>query len=213
MPGAMGPQMAPEEIQFGDDGLVPCVTQDADTGEVLTLAWMNREALDLTVSTGEVHFFSRSRNELWHKGATSGNTQKVVDLRLDCDGDAILALVRPAGPACHTGERSCFHRGLGEGGEPTPTSSEALAILTRTIASRADEMPEGSYTTSLLADASLAGDKVIEEAAEVVEAIDSESDERVAEETADLLYHLAVLVQTRGVGLDRAMEVLNGRRT
>ena len=203
--------MTPDEVQFDDDGLAPCVIQDADTGEVLTLAWMNREALDLTISTGQIHFFSRSRNELWHKGATSGNTQDVVELRLDCDGDAILAMVRPSGPACHTGERTCFHRRLEDGGEPTPTPAEALATLARTIASRAEEMPAGSYTSTLLSDSSLAGDKVIEEAAEVVQAVDSETDERVAEEAADLLYHLAVLVQTRGIGLDRAMEVLNGR--
>ena len=205
--------MAPEEVRFDQDGLVPCLTQDAESGEVLTLAWMNREALDLTISTGQIHFFSRSRNELWHKGATSGNTQDVVELRIDCDGDAILALVRPAGPACHTGERTCFFRRLDDGGEPTPAPAEALAALARTIAARADAMPEGSYTSTLLSDASLAGDKVIEEAAEVVEAVASESDERVAEEAADLLYHLAVLIRTRGIGLERAMEVLNGRRS
>ena len=205
--------MTVDEVRFGEDGLIPCVTQDADSGEVLTLAWMSREALDLTISTGQVHFFSRSRNELWHKGATSGNTQEVVDLRLDCDGDAILALVRPAGPACHTGERSCFHRRLGDEEVPEAVPSEALAALARTVASRAAGMPEGSYTTSLLSDRALAGDKVTEEAAEVVEAVDSESDERVAEEAADLLYHLVVLMQTRGVGLERALEVLNGRRT
>lgn len=203
--------MAPEEIGFGDDGLVPCITQNADTGEVLTLAWMNPEALEKTIATGQVHFFSRSRGELWHKGGTSGNTQEVVELRLDCDGDAILALVRPAGPACHTGERTCFYRRLEDGAEPNPVNAEALSKLERTIARRAEEMPEGSYTSSLLSDASLASDKVIEEAAEVVEAVDSETDERVAEETADLLYHLAVLIRTRGIGLDRAMEVLNGR--
>lgn len=206
-------KVAADEVRFGDDGLLPCITQDADSGEVLTLAWMNREALDLTISTGQVHFFSRSRNELWHKGATSGNTQEVVDLRLDCDGDAILAQVRPAGPACHTGERSCFSRGIGEGDLPTAVPSEALASLARTVASRAREMPQGSYTASLLSDPALAGDKVIEEAAEVVEAVDSETEERVAEEAADLLYHLVVLMQTRGIGLDRALEVLNGRRS
>lgn len=205
--------MAVEDVSFGEDGLVPCITQDADTGEVLTLAWMNREALDLTISTGQVHFFSRSRNELWHKGATSGNTQDVIDLRLDCDGDAILALVRPTGPACHTGERTCFHRRLRDDQRSPLVPSEALAALARTVASRAEDMPEGSYTTSLLADPSLAGDKVIEEAAEVVEAVDAESDERVAEEAADLLYHLVVLIQTRGIGLGRAMEVLDARRS
>jgi phosphoribosyl-AMP cyclohydrolase / phosphoribosyl-ATP pyrophosphohydrolase len=110
----------PGEIQFDSDGLVPCVMQDWSTGEVLTLAYMNAEALRLTQDTGEVHFYSRSRQALWHKGETSGNVQKVRQLRYDCDADAILALVEPAGPACHTGERSCFHRDLETDERPAP---------------------------------------------------------------------------------------------
>ena len=121
------------EIAFDSQGLVPCVMQDARTGEVLTLAYMNEEALARTRETGEVHFWSRSRGELWHKGATSGHTQRVRALRLDCDGDALLALVEPNGPACHTGERTCFHQGTLEPLAP----HEALPSLERTVAARA----------------------------------------------------------------------------
>ena len=134
-------------LEFPEDGLIPCVAQDEATGEVLTLAYMSEESLRLTVETGEVHYFSRSRDEIWHKGATSGNTQRVRGLRYDCDGDAILALVEPAGPACHTGERSCFYRDLGGSaptahdaaraeGEPVPAAFEAPAVLERTLHSR-----------------------------------------------------------------------------
>ncbi len=204
--------MAPPEIRFNDDGLVPCVTQDARTGEVLTLAWMNSEALELTRTTGEVHFFSRSRQQLWHKGESSGNTQRVVELRIDCDEDAVLALVEPAGPACHTGERTCFFRTAE--GEPVaePVPAEALAELQRTLDERATDRPEGSYTVTLLDNHELAAGKVLEEAEEVTRAVREESDERVAEEAADVLYHLAVLLKSRDVPLDRVMEVLNGRR-
>ncbi len=151
-------------MAFDDRGLVPCVVQDWRTGEVLTLAYMNAESLALTRSTGEVHFFSRSRQELWHKGATSGNTLAVRAIRYDCDGDALLALVEPAGPACHTGERSCFHRGEMEPQAP----AEVLPELERTIDSRARSRPDGSYTVTLLNDPALAGAKVQEEAEEVV---------------------------------------------
>jgi phosphoribosyl-ATP pyrophosphohydrolase/phosphoribosyl-AMP cyclohydrolase len=190
---------------------VPCVMQDFATGEVLTLAYMNEEALRLTRETGEVHFFSRSRSEIWRKGETSGNVMRVRQLRYDCDGDAILALVEPAGPACHTGERSCFYREVGAG-EPAPVAHEALATLERTLRSRVAERPEGSYTVKLLDDPKLIGEKVEEEAEEVVRAVREESDERVAEEAADLLYHLSVLLTSRKVPQSAAMEVLNGRR-
>ncbi len=200
------------EIKFDRDGLIPCVTQDQATGEVLTLAYMNAESLRLTIESGEVHYFSRSRQELWHKGATSGNIQRVRDLRLDCDGDAILALVEPAGPACHTGERTCFHKVV-PGAEPSQAVAfEALGALERTLKQRAAELPEGSYTTTLLKDPNLAGAKVEEEAEEVVRAVREESDERVAEEAADLTYHLAVLRTSRGVSQADVNEVLNGRR-
>jgi phosphoribosyl-ATP pyrophosphohydrolase/phosphoribosyl-AMP cyclohydrolase len=187
--------------------LLPCIVQDARTGEVLTLAYMNDEALERTRATGEMWFWSRSREELWHKGATSGNVQRLKELRLDCDEDAILALVEPAGPACHTGERTCFHKG-----ELEPVPSEALATLARTIAERRSAAPADSYTAALLADGELAGQKVQEEAEEVVRAVREEPDERVAEEAADVLYHLAVLLAARGVELPDVYEVLNGRR-
>jgi phosphoribosyl-ATP pyrophosphohydrolase/phosphoribosyl-AMP cyclohydrolase len=196
------------EIRYDDRGLVPCIVQDWRTGEVLTLAYMNDEALRRTRETGEMHFFSRSRQELWHKGATSGNTQALKALRYDCDTDAVLALVEAAGPACHTGERSCFHRGEVDAAAPF----EALPGLERTVAARAAERPTGSYTVSLLADPALAQAKVTEEAEEVTRAAREESNERVAEEAADLIYHLTVLLQGRGLTLADAERVLDGRR-
>jgi phosphoribosyl-AMP cyclohydrolase / phosphoribosyl-ATP pyrophosphohydrolase len=187
--------------------LLPCIVQDARTGEVLTLAYMNDEALERTRATGEMWFWSRSRQELWHKGETSGNVQRLKELRLDCDEDAILALVEPAGPACHTGERTCFHNG-----DLEPVPAEALATLERTVTERRDAEPGESYTAKLLADGALAGQKVEEEAEEVVRAVREETDERVASEAADLLYHLTVLLASRGVALPDVYEVLNGRR-
>jgi phosphoribosyl-ATP pyrophosphohydrolase/phosphoribosyl-AMP cyclohydrolase len=169
---------------------------------------MNEEALERTRATGELHLWSRSRSELWRKGETSGNTQQVKALRYDCDADALLALVEPAGPACHTGERTCFYRGELEPAAP----HEALPGLERTIAARADERPEGSYTAALLADPPQVGEKVTEEAEEVARAARAESDERVAEEAADVLYHLAVLLRSRGLGLADAERVLLERR-
>jgi phosphoribosyl-ATP pyrophosphohydrolase/phosphoribosyl-AMP cyclohydrolase len=196
------------DIAFDERGLVPCIVQDWRTGEVLTLAYMNAEALRRTRESGEMHFFSRSRHELWHKGATSGNTQVVKAIRYDCDADALLALVEPSGPACHTGERSCFHRGELIPGAP----HETLPALERTIANRAATRPDGSYTVTLLSDPTLAGDKVQEEAEEVTRAAREESDERVAEEAADVIYHLAVLLRGRGLTLADAERVLDGRR-
>jgi phosphoribosyl-AMP cyclohydrolase / phosphoribosyl-ATP pyrophosphohydrolase len=199
--------MQDADIAFDERGLAPCVIQDWASGEVLTLAYMNAEALAKTRETGELHLFSRSRNELWHKGATSGNTQAVKALRFDCDLDAVLALVEPAGPACHTGERTCFHDG-----DLTAMPHEVLPGLERTIAARAAEPPEGSYTAELLADPAKIGEKVEEEAEEVVRAAREESDARVAEEAADVLYHLAVLLRSRGLSLADAEEVLLARR-
>jgi phosphoribosyl-AMP cyclohydrolase / phosphoribosyl-ATP pyrophosphohydrolase len=196
-----------EAIRFDEKGLVPCVVQDAGTGEVLTLAYMNREALERTRTSGETWFWSRSREELWHKGETSGNVQRVKELRWDCDADAVLALVEPAGPACHTGERTCFHNG-----ELAPVAGEALAALERTIAQRRAERPEGSYTAKLLADPDRIGEKVREEADEVARAAGDEPDERVAAEAADVLYHLAVLLASRGLSFTDAFAELNGRR-
>jgi phosphoribosyl-ATP pyrophosphohydrolase/phosphoribosyl-AMP cyclohydrolase len=196
------------EVAFDERGLVPCIVQDWRTFEVLTLAYMNADSLALTRSTGQIHFFSRSRQELWHKGATSGNTMAVKAIRYDCDGDALLALVEPAGPACHTGERTCFHRGELDPQAP----GEVLAALERTIDDRARLRPDGSYTVTLLADPALAGGKVEEEAEEVVRAAREESDERVAEEAADVLYHLAVLLRGRDLTLADAERVLDARR-
>ncbi|MBW3652933.1 MAG: bifunctional phosphoribosyl-AMP cyclohydrolase/phosphoribosyl-ATP diphosphatase HisIE [Actinobacteria bacterium] len=197
------------EIAYDRQGLVPVIVQDWRTGEVLTLAYANAEAVRRTRESGELHLYSRSRQEQWHKGATSGNTQAVRALRLDCDGDALLALVDPAGPACHTGRRTCFHNGDLE----PPAPHEALPILERTLAQRAAERPPASYTVTLLEDPELAGEKVREEAEEVVRAVREETDERVDDEAADVLYHLAVLLRGRERSLADAQSVLNGRRS
>jgi phosphoribosyl-ATP pyrophosphohydrolase/phosphoribosyl-AMP cyclohydrolase len=197
------------QVSFDSQGLVPCVVQDWSTGEVLTLAYMNEEALRRTVQTGELHLFSRSRGEQWHKGETSGNVQTVRALRLDCDGDALLALVEPAGPACHTGERTCFHRGQLEPAAP----HETLPRLERTLSERARERPGGSYTVELLDDPPRIGAKVMEEAEEVARAAREESNDRVDEEAADVLYHLLVLLRSRGRSLVDAERVLDGRRS
>jgi phosphoribosyl-AMP cyclohydrolase / phosphoribosyl-ATP pyrophosphohydrolase len=210
-------------IRFDERGLAPCVVQDWRTGEVLTLAYMNEESLRRTRETGEVHFFSRSRERIWHKGESSGNLQRVRQIRYDCDADALLVLVEPAGPACHTGQRSCFYRDL-EGsadpapdappaeGEPEPAAHEALAVLERTLLDRQRRHPPGSYTVELLDDPPRIGEKMREEAEEVARAAASESEARVTEETADLLYHLEVLLTSRGISIDAALETLNGRR-
>jgi phosphoribosyl-ATP pyrophosphohydrolase/phosphoribosyl-AMP cyclohydrolase len=170
---------------------------------------MNRTALELTLASGETHFWSRSRQELWHKGETSGNVQRVRSVRYDCDADALLALVEPAGPACHTGERTCFHRTLGE---QRTAVHEALPALARTLAQRRRELPEGSYTASLLrAGPTAIGEKVEEEAEEVARAARDESDGRVREEAADVLYHLGVLLEVRGLGYADAFAELTAR--
>ena len=192
------------EISYDEHGLVPVVAQDAATGEVLMLAWSNAEAMELTVSTGELHLWSRSRQELWRKGATSGAVMRVQALRTDCDGDAVVALVMPAGPACHTGARSCF----AQDDSQEKAAFEAIPALERTIDSRAAGRPAGSYTVELLESPELAAGKVKEEAGEVVEAVAGESDRRVDEETADLLYHLTVLISSRGRTLADAARVL-----
>jgi phosphoribosyl-AMP cyclohydrolase / phosphoribosyl-ATP pyrophosphohydrolase len=197
------------QVAYDGDGLVPCVVQDWSSGEVLTLAYMNELALTRTRETGELHLWSRSRQEQWHKGETSGNVQAVRALRLDCDGDTLLALVEPAGPACHTGERTCFHRGELEPGAPY----ETLPALERIVAERARERPQGSYTVELLDDPARIGEKVMEEAEEVARAAREESDARVDEEAADVLYHLLVLLRSRGRALTDAERVLDGRRS
>ncbi len=195
------------QIAYDEQGLVPVVVQDWVSGEVLTLAYANAEAVARTRETGELHLWSRSRDELWHKGATSGNTQAVKALRLDCDGDALLALVEPAGPACHTGERTCFFTGdMGQ------APHEVLPALERTLEQRVAERPAGSYVVQLLDDPALAGAKVQEEAEEVVRAVREESDGRVDEEAADVLFHLMALLRGRGHALAGAQAVLRDRR-
>jgi phosphoribosyl-AMP cyclohydrolase / phosphoribosyl-ATP pyrophosphohydrolase len=197
------------QIVFGENGLLPCVVQDWRTGEVLTVAYMNRVALERTIESGETHFWSRSRNELWHKGETSGNVQRVKELRYDCDADALLALVETAGPACHTGERSCFHRSVGE---TAVAVHEALPALSRTLAERRRELPETSYTAELLrAGPERIGEKVEEEAEEAARAAREESDERLREEAADVLYHLGVLLEVRDLSYADALEELTAR--
>jgi phosphoribosyl-AMP cyclohydrolase / phosphoribosyl-ATP pyrophosphohydrolase len=192
---------------MADPQLIPLIVQDADTGRVLMLAYADDEAVRRTRETGEAWFWSRSRNELWHKGATSGNVQRVKALRYDCDEDAWLALVEPAGPACHTGERTCFYRG-----DMELQPAEVLPALERVIAERHAADPGESYTAALLAEPSRIGKKVEEEAEEVARAAREETDERVAEEAADVLYHLSVLLAARGLSLSDAYEVLDGRR-
>ena len=196
------------EIAYDDRGLVPVVVQDESSGEVLMLAYANAEAVALTLSSGELHLWSRSREELWHKGATSGNTQKLLALRLDCDRDALLAIVTPAGPACHTGERSCFFESALEG----EAAHEALPAIERVLVDRAVNKPEGSYSVELLGDPELSAAKVREEAEEVGRAVLEESDQRVDEEAADLLYHLTALLHSRGHTLADAQRVLLQRR-
>ncbi len=195
------------EIAYDDRGFVPVVIQDWATGEVLTLAYTNAEAVARTQETGELHLWSRSRDELWHKGATSGNTQAVKALRLDCDGDALLALAEAAGPACHTGARSCFFTG-----DLELAPHEVLPDLQRTLDEREAERPEGSYVVQLLDDPALAGEKVQEEAEEVVRAVREETDDRVDNEAADLLFHLMAMLQGRGHTLAGAQQVLRDRR-
>lgn len=171
------------------------------------LGWANAQAIELTKETGELHLWSRSRAEIWHKGATSGNTQRVASIRLDCDGDAVLILVDPDGPICHTGQRTCFHAGSGRGDEP----HLALPRLEQTIRERAGARPEGSYTASLLDDPQLIAAKVREEAEEVARASLGETDQRVVEEAADVIFHLAVLLRSRGIDLADVAAELDAR--
>ena len=199
-----------EDIRYDERGLVSVVAQDANTGEVLMLAYANEEALAKTIETGEAHYHSRSRGELWHKGATSGNTQRVVEIRLDCDGDALLYRVELAGPACHTGEYSCFFTPVVDSDGDAPNLGRTLMGLARTIAERHQEMPEGSYTSKLIGRGTeRVAQKVGEEAVEVVVAALRE--EELAEESADLLYHLLVLLEVRGVRPEEVAKVLDER--
>jgi len=214
-----------ENLKFDEYGLIPAIVQDSLTNEVLMQAYMNAQSLRRTIETMETWFWSRSRQELWHKGETSGNKQQVVDIKLDCDQDALLVLVEPAGPACHTGARTCFHNGV-EGAESEAKQKKAdrealperlsdfLDELYSLIESRRRERPEGAYTTQLFNDGLdriLA--KVDEESQETVKAGKEESDQRLVEETSDLLYHLLVLLVQRGVTLAQVRRELAQRRT
>jgi phosphoribosyl-ATP pyrophosphohydrolase/phosphoribosyl-AMP cyclohydrolase len=196
----------PAELKTDAAGLVPVVVQDRASGDVLMVAWANAEALAKTAETARAHFWSRSRQALWRKGETSGNELRVVEARTDCDRDTLLLVVEAAGPACHTGTRSCF-------GNETPTAAGMLEELARVVAERAQASPESSYTARLLAkgpDHVLK--KIGEEATEVVLAARVQSEERLAEETADLLYHLLVALHQRALPLARVMDELRRRR-
>ena len=197
---------APEDLDALDfskhAGLVPVIAQDAADGRALMLAFATREALELSLATGEMHFWSRSRGALWRKGETSGNTLRVVSLHADCDGDAVLALVRPTGPACHTGEGTCF----GDGAAPE------LPALDATLAARQRERPAGSYTVRLLDDENLRLKKLGEETAELVAALAKGDPERAREEAADLLYHMLVALRAAGVPAADVLQALEARR-
>ena len=202
-----GPVGVPEDLKFDDKGLIPVVVQDRASGDLLMVAYANALALQRTAETGYAHFWSRSRRALWQKGETSGHRMRVRDARADCDRDTVLLVVDPEGPACHEGTRTCF-------GEQALTAAGILEEVRRVIAERARTGGEGSYTVSLLSkglDHTLK--KVGEEATEVVLAAKGETNERVAEETADLLFHLLVALQQRDIPLDRALDVLRRRRT
>jgi len=199
-----------DKLKFDTNGLIPAIVQDAKTREVLTVAYMNAESLARTIETNETWFWSRSRNQLWHKGETSGNIQHVVEIVADCDNDALVVLVNPAGPACHTGDISCF-----QSAKPTDVNlSTFLEQLYQLVAERERERPENSYTTYLF-DEGL--DKILkkvgEESAETIIAAKNNEIEPLVAEAADLLYHLVVLLVARGVTLDQLRAELVRRRS
>lgn len=206
-------------VRWGDAGLVPVVAQDASSGDVLTLAYANVLALERTLVTGEAHYWSRSRGELWRKGATSGHLQRVREVRLDCDGDALLYRLDPAGPACHTGERSCFFRHPGsedavaaEGPAEHAGIGSIMGLLQRVVDERLATLPEGSYVAKLhRRGIGYVAQKVVEEAGETVVAALQERDDELLGEAADLLFHLTVLLRERGLSLDQVARVLAGR--
>jgi len=212
-------KIAIEDVNFNAAGLIPVVVQDARTRQVLTLAYMNAESLAKTLESNETWFWSRSRSRLWHKGETSGNTQRVVDVRLDCDLDALTVLVVPSGPACHTGAESCFHNEI-QSTRPADTDSmvdpgalgEVLQNLYALIESRKRERPEGSYTTYLF-DQGL--DKILkkvgEESAETIIAAKNDDRDALVKESSDLLYHLVVLLVERGLSLGEVRDELVSR--
>lgn len=218
--GKAGNEAALPDLRWPESGLLPVVVQHAVTGEVLQLAYANREALALTQQTGEAHFYSRSRQELWRKGETSGNHYAVGEIRLDCDGDALLYVVDPAGPACHTGARSCFFATLSGGAVAAAAAPPALAgqagvllEVWRTIQERQRTMPEGSYVRYLLTEGiDKIGKKIGEEAAEVIIAGKNGVAERTSSEVADLWFHTLVLLVACGVTPDEVFAQLEGRK-
>ncbi len=213
-------KIAIEDVNFDGAGLVPVVVQDARTRRVLTLAYMNAESLAKTLETNETWLWSRSRSRLWHKGETSGNTQRVVDVLVDCDRDALTVLVVPSGPACHTGAESCFHNEIQEAGPFESVASagstnlaEVLDSLYALVESRKHERPEGSYTSYLFEQGL---DKILkkvgEESAETIIAAKNDDRDALVKESSDLLYHLVVLLVERGVSLGEVGEELLSRR-
>lgn len=210
------------KLKFDAQGLIPAIVQDSSSGKVLTLAYMNREALELSLQNLETYFWSRSRGKLWHKGETSGNTQKIIQIELDCDGDALILSVEPRGPACHTGQESCFHHQLlkkesnvsmTRGSESaSPVFSEVVERLLRVIRDRKKLMPEGSYTTYLFTQGL---DKILkkigEESAETIIAAKNKSKAELALESADLLYHLFVLFVNEGLEVEDVWTELEKR--
>lgn len=217
----MTPTIPWEQLRFDENGLIPAIVQDAVSKEVLTLAYMNKESLAKSLETGETWFWSRSRQELWHKGATSFHTQRIVSMRYDCDGDALVVQVVPHGPACHTGSYTCFGGAIAYGGEaaegaeqaPVPDRFAILNELERLIASREAERPEGAYTTYLF---EKGVDKILkkvgEEAAEVIIAAKNRSHDELRYEAADLIYHLLVLLREQKLPLDDVLTELRRRR-
>ncbi|MFB5677330.1 bifunctional phosphoribosyl-AMP cyclohydrolase/phosphoribosyl-ATP diphosphatase HisIE [Paenibacillus terreus] len=209
-----------ENVRWDDAGLVPAIVQHAATGQVLTLAYMSQESLRLSLETGQTWFWSRSRQELWHKGATSGNTQQIVRMGLDCDGDSLVVQVNPQGPACHTGEETCFYRDIAVGTDQeleraARSDSGRFAVLSEleaVIAERERTRPEGAYTTYLF---DKGVDKILkkvgEEASETIIAAKNNDNEELRLEVSDLIYHLLVLLQERKLPLDDIMAELNRR--
>ncbi len=203
--------LAPAGLTYDARGLVPAVVQDAQSGEVLMLAYQSREALEQTLATGKATFFSRSRNALWVKGETSGNVQSVQAAATDCDHDAVLLRVDPQGPACHTGERSCFYRPIEGMTPPAPTPAETLTQLEAVLASRQTNPPPGSYVAKLFANETLRHKKVGEEATELVIASLGKKREEICAEAADVLFHTLVLLRAHGLGLADVAAVLRER--
>lgn len=204
-----------EEIKFDEQGLVPAVVQDARSKAVLTLAYMNEESLKKTLDIGETVFYSRSRQELWHKGETSGNTQEVTSIHYDCDQDALLIQVVPAGPACHKGDYSCFSESLTKtNATPKENRYQILDQLQSILSERKATLPEGSYTSQLFQEGvDRIAKKIGEEAGEVIIAAKNDDSEEIALESADLLFHLLLILTDRGVPLDKVLAVLEERHS